>query len=200
MRKQIGKDERTWTDLAWTWLHTEVSMGDRLFLPAGNTPLPLYRRCIAEPTPLLKSLRMMQIDEIISGPMKGFFRQFLEKEMAPFIRQMEWVDSGSSYADVAILGVGINGHVAFHEPFLPKGFTSGCVLLSSEIQDYLELRDPTWGLTYGVNTFLRAKKILVLARGERKRKILNQALRDGNLPISWILEHPNVTLITDFEI
>lgn len=200
MRKLVGKEEHAWTDLAWTWLHTEVQMGDRVFMPAGNTPLSLYKRCVAEPTPLLKSLHMMQLDEIISGPMTGHFRQFLEKEMAPYTKQMEWITNGSGHADAAILGVGINGHVAFHEPFLPKGFSSGCVQLSPEIQKYLELKETTWGLTYGVGTFLRAKKILVLARGESKRKILLQAIKDRNLPISWILEHPHVTLITDFEI
>jgi 6-phosphogluconolactonase/glucosamine-6-phosphate isomerase/deaminase len=200
MRLQIGKDEHAWTDLAWTWLHTEVRAGDRVFMPAGNTPLALYKRCVAEPTAHLKSLHMMQLDEIITGPLKGHFRQFLEKEMAPYVSQMEWISSGGGHADAAILGVGINGHVAFHEPFLPKQFTSGCVLLSPEIQSYLELKDPTWGLTYGVETFLRAKKILVLARGERKRRILLQAIKERNLPISWILEHPHVTLITDFEI
>ncbi len=200
MRKLIGKDERDWTDLAWTWLHAEVSTGDRVFMPAGNTPLSLYKRCVNEPTALLKSLRMMQLDEIISGPLKGHFRKFLEAEMAPFVPQMEWITEADGYADASILGVGINGHVAFHEPFLPRKFASGCVLLSSEIQNYLELKEPTWGLTYGVETFLRSKKILVLARGESKRKILLQAIKDRNLPISFILEHPNVTLITDFEI
>jgi len=200
MRVQISKDEREWTESAWTWLHTEVKTGERVFMPAGGTPLPLYKRCVAQPTELLKSLRMMQLDEIISGPLKGNFREFLEREMHSFVHQMEWISEGESYADVAILGVGINGHVAFHEPFLPKNFTSGCVLLSPEIQNYLELKDPTWGLTYGVETFLRAKKILVLARGERKQQILRQAIRERNLPISWILEHPHVTLITDFKL
>jgi glucosamine-6-phosphate deaminase len=200
MRLQIGKDESDWIDQAWTWLHTEIKEGQSVFMPAGGTPLALYRRCVAEPTKLLKSLKMMQLDEIISGPLKGNFRQFLEKEMSPYVAQMEWITEGSGQAEIAILGVGINGHVAFHEPFLPRNFTSGCVVLSPEIQSYLELKDPTWGLTYGVGTFLRANKILVLARGEKKKKILQQAIRDRNLPISWILEHPNVTLLTDFSL
>ena len=200
MRVQIGKDEREWTELAWTWLHAEVKPGQRVFVPAGGTPLPLYRRCVAEPTPLLRSLRMLQLDEIITGPLKGHFRRFLEKEMAPFVPQMEWITTGEARADVSILGVGINGHVAFHEPFLPAGFTSGCVRLSPEIQSYLELRDPTWGLTYGVGTFLRSEKILVLARGAKKREVLKLALGGMDLPIRHILRHPNVTLITDFEI
>ena len=200
MHLQIGKDERAWVDLAWRWLHTEVAKGSSVFMPAGNTPLALYRRCVSEPTDLLRSLKMLQLDEILTGPLKGCFRQFLEKEMAPYVSQMQWISLGDQVADVAILGVGINGHVAFHEPFLPANFSSGCVLLSDEIQSYLELKDPTWGLTYGVGTFLRAKKILVLARGERKRQVLLQAIAKRNLPISYILEHPNVTLITDFSL
>ena len=79
-----------------------------------------------------------------------------------------------------------------------QGPTVYDVLLSDEIQKYLELQQPTWGITYGVATFLRAKKILVLARGEKKRQVLLRAIRERNLPISWILEHPQVTLITDF--
>jgi glucosamine-6-phosphate deaminase len=200
MRVQISKDERDWIDQAWTWLHSEVEEGQRVFMPAGGTPLALYKRCVAEPTKLLKSLKMMQLDEIISGPLKGNFRQFLEKELTPYVPQIEWINRADSVADIALLGVGINGHVAFHEPFLPKNFASGCVVLSSEIQNYLELKEPTWGLTYGVDTFLRAKKILVLARGEKKKVILQKAIRDKNLPISWILEHPNVTLLTDFKL
>lgn len=200
MQLQIGKDEKNWVDLAWQWLHTEIKPGQSVFMPAGGTPQALYRRCTQEPTELLRSLKMLQLDEIITGPLKGCFRKFLETELAPFKSQMQWITNGDQTADVSILGVGINGHVAFHEPFLPKGFRSGCVMLSDEIQRYLELKDPTWGLTYGVDTFLRSKKILVLARGEKKRKILTQAIRDGNLPISWILEHPNVTLITDFNL
>jgi 6-phosphogluconolactonase/glucosamine-6-phosphate isomerase/deaminase len=200
MRLQIGKDEREWVDLAWKWLNTEVQKGQSVFVPAGNTPLALYKRCVQEPSEFLKSLKLMQLDEILTGPLKGCFRQFLEKELAPFRSQMHWISEGDSYADISILGVGINGHVAFHEPFLAKNFTSGCVLLSEEIQNYLELKDPTWGLTYGVSTFLKSKKILVLARGEQKRKVIKAAIAQKNLPISWILEHPNVTLITDFNL
>lgn len=200
MRVQIGKDERDWIDQAWTWLHTEIREGERVFMPAGGTPQALYKRCVAEPTKLLKSLKMLQLDEIISGPLKGNFRQFLEKELTPYVSQIEWIKNADSVADVAILGVGINGHVAFHEPFLPKNFGSGCVILSPEIQNYLELKETTWGLTYGVDTFLKAKKILVLARGEKKKAILQKAIKDRNLPISWILEHPNCTLITDFKL
>ena len=196
----IGKKQSDWVGAAYRWIHANVGPGQRVFVPAGGTPTPLYRRLVEEPTPLWKSLTLVQLDEIISGPKAGIFRHFFETELAPFTKQIEWIEGADRSADVAILGVGINGHVAFHEPGLPRDFTAGCVRLAAETRGYLSLEDPTWGLTYGVATFLRAKKILVLAQGPAKRDILRQAVRNGDLPISWILEHPDVTLISDFDL
>ncbi len=200
MRLQICKDESEWLDASWDWLHSEVKTSQRLFVPAGGTPSPLFRRWSEHPSSFLHSLQLVQIDEILHGHKSGIFRQFLETELAPFHSQMEFISNADRGADAAILGVGINGHVAFHEPGLPRDFTGGCVRLSAETLDYLHLQDPTWGVTYGVGSFLRCERILVLAKGERKRRILKLALGGAELPISWILEHPKVTLITDFEI
>ena len=202
MQTWIGKDENAWVEKAWTWIHQNIKPGQRVFLPAGGTPTPLYRRfCQEASDPLLRSLRFVQIDEIMDGPQKGFFRHYFEKELAPFREQIEWIERGDQAADVAILGVGVNGHVAFHEPGLPRGFTSGCVRLSAETLGYLHLTRPTWGITYGVSAFQNAKKILVLAQGQAKQTILRRALKqDHDLPISWILQHSDVTLISDFEL
>lgn len=200
MRIEIGKDENAWVNAAWTWIHEEVMPGQRVFIPAGGTPQLLYRRWTVEPTSLLRSLSLMQLDEILSGPMRGEFKKFLQTELPDYEDQIEWIDGADKVADVSILGVGINGHVAFHEPGLPKSFGGGCVRLSEETMGYLGLKEPTWGVTYGVATFLKSKKILVLARGEKKRSIIQRALKSKDLPISWILEHPAVTLITDFAV
>jgi 6-phosphogluconolactonase/glucosamine-6-phosphate isomerase/deaminase len=197
MRVLVGKDENAWVDLAWTWIHENTVPGQRVFMPAGGTPTALYRRMSAQPSDLLKTLTFVQLDEVISGPKQGLFRQYFEAELPLFKRQFEWIAAADRTADVAILGVGLNGHVAFHEPHLPKGFSSGCVRLTDETLKVLELKDPTWGLTYGVGTFLQAKKILVLARGEAKRKVLNHALAIKELPISWMLAHGDVTVISD---
>ncbi|MBX3020943.1 MAG: 6-phosphogluconolactonase [Bdellovibrionales bacterium] len=198
MQTLVGKDDSDWVRLAWTWIHSEVENGQRVFVPAGGTPTPLYRRLCEEPTSLWRSLKLIQIDEILNGPKRGIFRGFFEAELKPFLAQMEWIGDADRAADVAILGVGINGHVAFHEPQLPRHFGSGCVRLSQETLSYLDLKDPTWGVTYGVAAFARAKKILVLAQGEAKQRVLRQALIKRDLPVSWILEHPNVTLISNF--
>lgn len=198
MRTLIGKDENAWINMAWTWVHDEITPGQKVFVPAGGTPQTLYRRWTAEPTQLLRSLKLIQIDEIISGPQKGHFKQFFEEELPPFTGQLKWIENADDTADVSILGVGVNGHVAFHEPGLPRDFRSGCVKLSAETQSYLQLKEQTWGLTYGVGAFAKSKKILVLVKGPRKQSIMKRALQKRDLPISWILDHPNVTVISDF--
>ena len=199
MRSEIGKDESDWVDRVWTWVHAHVKPGQRVFVPAGGTPSPMYRQWVKQPSDLLKSLRFVQIDDIVNGPQRGAFKQFFHDEMNPYLDQFEWIEDADQRADVAILGVGVNGHVAFHEPGLPRSFFGGCVALSAETRGYLNLSDPTWGLTYGAASFIQCQKILVLARGERKKKIMQQALSDKTLPISWIIEHRDVTLISDFD-
>lgn len=200
MRLEVCKDDSAWVDAGWKWLHSEVKTGQRLFVPAGGTPTPLYRRWCKEPSAFLNSLRLIQIDEIINGPKRGNFRDFLETEMTPFKTQMEFIGNADQVADAAILGVGVNGHVAFHEPQLPRHFRGGCVRLSHETLDYLHLDDPTWGVTYGVGTFMQCKSILVMAKGEAKQRILKRAMVSRDLPISYVLEHPNVTLVTNFDL
>lgn len=200
MRLVVCKDDREWVQAGWDWLHQEVKPGQRLFIPAGGTPTPLYRRFRQEPSSLLQSLTFVQIDEILNGPKRGTFRRFFETEMNPFFSQIEMIENADRGADAAILGVGVNGHVAFHEPQLPRHFNGGCVRLSCETLEYLHLDDPTWGVTYGVGTFLKSKSILVMAQGENKARVLKRAIKGDILPITWILDHPNVTLVTNFDL
>jgi 6-phosphogluconolactonase/glucosamine-6-phosphate isomerase/deaminase len=89
--------------------------------------------------------------------------------------------------------------VAFHEPGVDRSLFSGCVRLSDVTRSYLDLEPGTWGLTYGASAFLKCRKILVLARGDKKKLILEQSQFDSSIPIGWIMKHPDVTLISDFE-
>lgn len=199
MRLEIGKDEKEWTDRVWTWVHSHIQKNQRVFVPAGNTPAPMYRQWVRTPSDLLTSLKFVQIDDILSGPQRGTFKKFFVDEMNPYLGQFEWIENADRKADVAILGVGLNGHVAFHEPGLPRHFHGGCVSLSAQTMSYLNLTPPTWGITYGAAAFLNCSKILVLARGDRKKQIMKQAATDKTLPIGWIMEHHDVTLISDFD-
>ena len=58
---------------------------------------------------------------------------------------------------------------------------------------------PKTAITMGIGTIMKAKKIILLANGKKKAKII-KALLEGDrittqLPVSMLLLHPNVTVI-----
>jgi glucosamine-6-phosphate deaminase len=111
---------------------------------------------------------------------------------------MEWIERADSQADVAILGLGLNGHIAFHEPHLPANFYGGCVDLSEITRRTLGLTEQTWGITYGASTFMNCKSILMIASGESKRKVVSQLCgRSASLPATALLKHRDFTLLID---
>lgn len=109
--------------------------------------------------------------------------------------------------DLQVLGIGHNGHIGFNEP--AEAFTADthCVLLSeSTIWANARLfssvdQVPRQAITMGIRSILQAKKILLLASGKDKKKILQQAFSGPitpKCPASILQLHPDVTVITDF--
>lgn len=84
--------------------------------------------------------------------------------------------------DIQLLGIGHNGHIGFNEPstHFPKS-TSLVNLTDSTIEAnsrFFASRDlvPTRAITMGIGQIMQAGKILLLAFGEGKAKILEKAL------------------------
>lgn len=203
MEIKICKDESQWTQEAIAWLKRNLDKHHpkKVFLPAGNTPIPLYRALEKHPLHELKGVRLLQVDEILTGPKAGTFREFFQTHLPSYRTQFEWIEEASSTAELSVLGLGMNGHVAFHEPGFPADFPSGCMQLTPTTCGVLGLSSPTWAVSYGLGTFMRSKGVLVLVRGESKKGILREVLRaDSRLPGAQILRHPDVTLLTDFQI
>lgn len=173
----------------------------RIYLPAGNTPIPLYRHWEKTRPSFLETLTPIQIDDVTNGSQKGLFRRFFEKECPSFAPRMRWIDGPPQQADLALLGVGLNGHVAFHEPGFRADLFCEDVVLSEKTLHTLGLEPNTRGRTYGAGAFLKTKAILVLATGASKRPVLERlaALRapSADFPISLLLEHPDLTFLVD---
>lgn len=101
--------------------------------------------------------------------------------------------------DLCILGLGINGHLAFIEPAEHlkahchiAGLTSASMKHSMASEMKLK---PTYGLTLGMADILQSKKILMLITGKEKGKIVNKFLSENittQLPASFLWLHPNV--------
>ena len=202
MNRVVCKDQQDWVNRINFWLSERrpQSKNWKLFIPAGETPRPLYRSWQESPPEFLKDCELLQIDDVISGSKKNIFKIFFENELPKFKSQLHFIDSASQCADVAMLGLGVNGHVAFHEPFLPENFFSGCLRLESETAARLGVESGSQVVTYGVGAFLKAKSVALIVRGVAKRPILQKVLADNcQLPAAFLKKHPDLTVFTDFD-
>ncbi|KFF41990.1 MAG: 6-phosphogluconolactonase/glucosamine-6- phosphate isomerase/deaminase [Candidatus Atelocyanobacterium thalassa isolate SIO64986] len=113
--------------------------------------------------------------------------------------------------DICFLGIGANGHLAFNEPQIENFNDFDLVKIvelniktrSSQVyQKHFESIDkvPKYALTVTIPMILSAKKILCLALGENKAKIVKVMLRENissKCPSSFLREHPNAVLLLD---
>ena len=108
-------------------------------------------------------------------------------------------------ADLAFLGLGRNGHVAFNEPGTSYDQGARVVELAPETRQLLEAefrrRDaPTRGMTLGLREILASRKIALLATGRSKAAILAalfEAPVSPQRPASILLDQQDFTLFAD---
>ncbi len=109
--------------------------------------------------------------------------------------------------DLQVLGIGRNGHIAFNEPDRALNVRTSVVeLTESTIQAnarfFASAEDvPKRAVSSGMGTIFSAKKIVILASGADKAEAV-RFLLDGSkitceCPASFLLLHPDVTLICD---
>jgi glucosamine-6-phosphate deaminase len=107
--------------------------------------------------------------------------------------------------DVQLLGIGINGHLAFNEPMSSFRSRTRMCLLSTETREHLsrtfnETEVPEWAVTMGLGTIGEARTLLMLAFGKEKAKAIAQAVEGpltAAIPGSSIQLHPNAVVILD---
>ncbi len=202
MNTIICEESLTLGRAASNWVQDRVRrhQAKSIFIPAGQTPIPLYQLWEKEKPDFLKGLAFLQIDEVLTGSQKGVFKDFFQQHLPSFRNQIRYIEAAEHVADLAILGLGVNGHVAFHEPGIDNQFYSGCVQLTSKTCEYLKLEPNTWGLTYGVGAFVRCKSVMMTVTGKGKREVLARLLReDRELPATALLHHQDLTLLADRE-
>lgn len=106
--------------------------------------------------------------------------------------------------ELAILGLGPNGHLGFNEPPSGADAPTRAVALTPETlssnASYWRDTVPTRALTAGMSVIMAARRILLLVSGERKASILDRMLRsepDPDLPGSFLHDHPGTILLAD---
>lgn len=108
--------------------------------------------------------------------------------------------------DLQVLGIGNNGHIGFNEP-CDKFYKATHVveLTENTIQAnsrFFESADlvPKKAVTMGVGTIMNAKKIVLVANGANKAKVIKEALCGDVTPsnqASVLQYHKDVTIILD---
>jgi glucosamine-6-phosphate deaminase len=108
--------------------------------------------------------------------------------------------------DLAILGIGVNGHIGFNEPPSDRSTTTRVVELAPKTiranARYWARGDPVarLGVTAGMLTVLNARRTLLLASGRRKRGIIRRAMSgpiSPDVPASLLREADDVTVLLD---
>ena len=111
-------------------------------------------------------------------------------------------------ADIQVLGIGQNGHIAFNEPEEAltvgthvTGLTEDTIKANSRF--FASIEDvPTRALTMGMGSIMMAKKIILLANGKNKHAAIAAMLDDKvttAIPATLLKLHPDVVVICDKE-
>jgi glucosamine-6-phosphate deaminase len=108
--------------------------------------------------------------------------------------------------DLMLLGIGRSGHVGFNEPGSSQETRTRMVILDEitrkdAASDFFgEENVPQEAITMGVGTILDCDEIVLMATGEHKAPIVQQAVEEPptrEVTASYLQEHPNATFYLD---
>lgn len=199
-----------------------------IMLAAGSTPLGAYAGLVEKVRNGeldLSGVRFFQLDayqgESDFGEEPSFSRWLRQTLLDPAgISGEQLVRIGADAAeferaivsagglDLAVLGLGVNGHVGFNEPpARPDSRTRAVDLLPETIaanETYWGAgkRVPQRGLTAGIGTILESERLLMLVSGNGKAEALRRCLEgevSDDVPASHLRSHPGFGVIADQE-
>lgn len=203
----------------------------------GATPTRTYRllaeRCTRSPD-LFRQVRIIKLDEWyglkaddpasceeylqqhLVQPLKISDDRYIAFKSDPENPQTECERIASALArhgpiDLAILGIGNNGHIGFNEPDQAIVAHAHVSELTLESRQHAMLSASTvdnpqdtvrYGLTLGMSDLLQAGQVIILANGSNKRKplqrMLNASASGPATPASFLWQHhANAVCICD---
>lgn len=196
----------------------------RLCLPTGVTMAPFYREVARRVD--LDSVTIFLLDEFGGLPVDdpGRCETMLRAELldlaggkpqllvpdvdapdtdAEAIRYGRMIADGG--LDLAILGLGGNGHIGMNEPGSGSQSPTRVVALEPSTTDHAQeaygaTSPPTWGLTVGLAQLLAAREVWLLVTGRHKAPILEMTLTGPigpEIPATLLRDHPNATAFAD---
>ena len=109
--------------------------------------------------------------------------------------------------DIAIVGLGLNGHVGMNEPGTSPSLHSHVAEIDPLTQQvgqkyFKEKTQISRGLTLGIANLMEAKNVILIVSGSKKAEIVRQVLEDEisqQLPASYLRNHTNFSVYLDAE-
>lgn len=201
-------------------LHAQPRL--RLCLPTGETPAPLYAS-LSQSTDadLWSQATVVVLDDYVglapddpasAGP--RLRREVIDRvRPAAFIEvdhsgdldvAVRRLDEAAQWLDLAIVGLGLNGHIGFNEPGSTADSPTRLVDLESRsraaAEGYGAAGSPERGITIGLGRLLEAGELWLLVTGARKAEVLRAALEGPEtpeVPASYLRRHPNGRVFAD---
>jgi glucosamine-6-phosphate deaminase len=202
-----------------------------LALPTGRTPVLLYQELVHRSGVGRidwRQVRTFNLDEWVelSGDAPGSYARFMSEHLFTHVdnppsqcfipngtavdldaecRRYEAAIDSAGGIDLAILGLGNNGHIGFNEPGTRFDARTHVAVVAEETREanaysFPDRPPPTRAITVGIATILRARQILLLVTGSEKAEILQRALYgavDESVPASVLQRHGDVTILAD---
>ena len=192
-----------------------------LAVPTGSTPLGMFERLVAmvrAGSLDLSGVRLFCLDEYVGvepddpNSLTGWLRRsFVDPAGIPWARvhavasaAPDPVVAAAAYdveiaaaggLDLAVLGLGPNGHVAYNEPgsaadsrtrvldLTPESIAQASAYWSPGVDT------PSRAITVGVGTLLESDRIVLIVSGPAKAEMLRRTLEepmDAAVPASWL--------------
>lgn len=199
------------------------SSGARICLATGATPIPVYVRL---PVDSLATSTVFLLDEFGGlptghpGRCETMLRTALLDRVPAAAFHFPDVEArdldlecrrygtliSEGGLDLAVLGLGRNGHLGLNEPGSTADQPTRVVELTEETREgarkYGADPPPTWGLAVGLAEILAAREVWLLVTGSGKAAVLAQVVNEqvtDQIPATVLRTHPNTVIWADEE-
>ena len=210
------------------------SKKETVLCPAsGDSPKGLYKELVAQilKTKLdISDLHFIGLDEWLgmNGNDEGSCRYHLDEQLFNLLKieknKISFFDGRAQFPkkeceridntiltlngiDLAIVGLGMNGHVGMNEPGTSPSLHSHVAKIDPVTQEagqkyFKEKKEISGGLTLGIANLMEARNLMLVVNGSKKAAILKQVLEEDiseKFPAGFLHNHPNFSVYADAE-
>jgi glucosamine-6-phosphate deaminase len=165
-----------------------------------------------EPNAVQSYWRFMkeQLFDHVDIPKENYFLplgEIPQNAIADFCNNYEAKIDALGGLDFQLLGIGGNGHIGFNEPGSLINSKTRLMMLDHSTRAAATLdfggeltKVPKKAITMGVSKIMQAKRVVLLAWGERKAEVIAQSVEGKvteQIPASYLQSHPNCLFVVD---